>query len=238
VARRLRRNGDMKNTITALIALCATLNACGSSTVSARRDLGAAPAERPRVVYVADFDIDVANVRHEAGFIPPPPLPKPPVIGEWLPALPGEVKDPKVVARELVESMSKSLVKELTKAGYTARRLGPAESIPDSGWLVRGVFTDVNQGNQLRRAIIGFGVGKTDLQVVVGINDLGKGAPEPFYEANAKADSGKAPGAGPLIVLGPAGAAARFVLAGGDLNRSVKQAAAKIATDVAERTRI
>src|SRR5262249_41457973 len=121
-------------------------------------------------------------------------------------------KDPKVLARDLVESMSASLVKDLTKAGLNARRLRNGSPIPSSGWLVRGVFTEVNQGHQLRRALIGFGTGKTDLQVLVDLNDLAQGAPKRFYELNTAADSGKAPGAGPMIVLGPAGAAARFVI--------------------------
>jgi len=128
-------------------------------------------------------------------------------------------------------------VKDLTKAGLTACRLPAGATPPESGWLVRGVFTEVNQGNQLNRAVIGFGMGKTELQVLVDINDLSKGAPRPFYELSTTADSGKAPGAGPTIVLGPAGVAARFVLAGEDLNHNVRQTAASISEEVATCTR-
>lgn len=99
------------------------------------------------------------------------------------------------------------------------------------------MFTDVTQGNQLTRAVIGFGTGKTDLQVVVDINDLTQGPPRRFYELNTTADSGKAPGAGPTIVLGPAGVAARFIIAGQDLNRNVKQTASKIVGEVVQRTK-
>ena len=106
--------------------------------------------------------------------------------------------------------------------GLNARRLASSDPIPTSGWLVRGVFTGVNQGNQLRRAVIGFGAGKTDLQVLVDINDLAQGAPKPFYELNTTADSGRTPGAGPIIALGPAGVAVRFVIASKDLDRNVK----------------
>lgn len=59
-------------------------------------------------------------------------------------------------------------------------------------------------------------MGKTDLQVLVDINDLAQGAPKRFYELNTTADSGKAPGAGPMILLGPAGVVARFIIAGKD----------------------
>lgn len=140
-------------------------------------------------------------------------------------------------ANFLVDEMRTSLVKDLAKAGVNARRLPPGAPLPTSGWLVRGVFTDVNQGNQLRRAVIGFGMGKTDLQVVVDINDLAQGTPKRFYELNTTADSGKAPGAGPTIVLGPAGLAARFVIAGKDLDRNVKQTASQIAEEVVQRTK-
>jgi hypothetical protein len=131
--------------------------------------------------------------------------------------------------------MSTSLVKDLTKAGLNARRLTSTNSLPASGWLVRGVFTEVNQGNQLHRAVIGFGAGKTDLQVLVDIDDLALGPPKRFYELKTTANSGKVPGAGLAIVLCPAAAAARFVIAGKDLDQNVKQTASKVAAEVVQR---
>ena len=50
------------------------------------------------------------------------------------------------------------------------------------GCLARGIFTEVEEGNRLRRAVIGFGQGKTDLQVFVSLDDLKCGVPKPFYE--------------------------------------------------------
>lgn len=222
----------------ALIAMLAiasaTLCGCGTAKVSGRREISAVPVAKPAMIYVADFDLDAANIKSEPGVLATvPKVPGP--LRSILPPLPGAPKDPDKLARELVDSMSATLVKDLTKAGLTARRLPTGEPLPPAGWLVRGVFTDVNQGNQLRRAVIGFGVGKTDLQVLVDINDLAQGAPRRFYELNTTADSGKAPGAGPLIALNPAAGAARFVIAGKDLNRNVKQTASKIASEVVER---
>ncbi len=219
----------------AIAVVAITLVGCGTAKVTGRRDFSVAPVDAPAVIYVADFELDAADVKAEDGLLPAPPkMPGP--LGDLLPPPPGAPKDPKKLARELVETMSQSLVKDLTKAGFTARRLPAGGRTPESGWLVRGVFTEVNQGNQLNRAVIGFGMGKTDLQLLVDINDLSQGAPRPFSELNTAADSGKAPGAGPTIVLGPAGVAARFVLAGEDLNRNVKQTAAKIADEVVKRS--
>ena len=218
------------------VGLCTALCGCGTAKVSGRHEIGGATIGKPMTSYVCDFDLDAANIKSEPGMLPSPPkLPGP--LGDVLPPMPGTTKDPQKLARQLVDEMSASLVKDFTKAGLNARRLTPSAPLPASGWLVRGVFTDVNQGNQLRRAVIGFGMGKTDLQVLVDVNDLTQGTPKRFYELNTTADSGKAPGAGPTIVLGPAGVAARYVIAGKDLDRNVKQTASKIAAEVVQRTK-
>jgi Domain of unknown function (DUF4410) len=217
-----------------LAGFCVALCGCGTATVSSRHEIGATPTGKPTMVYVSDFDLDASKIKSESGMLPPPP-PLPGLLGNILPPPPGAPKDPQVLARDLVDLMSNSLVEELTEAGIGARRLTTGNPMPNSGWLVRGVFTDVNQGNQLSRAVIGFGEGKTDLQVLVDINDLAQGAPQPFYELSTAADSGKAPGAGPTIILGPAGLAARFVIAGTDLDRNVKGTASKIANEVTQR---
>lgn len=227
----------MKQSTLALVALSLGITSghCGSAKISSQREISTTPTNKPTVIYVADFDLDAADIKAEKGLLPPPPkLPGP--LSSALPPPTGAPKDPQKLARELVDEMSESLVKDLTKAGRTARRLRTGEPFPTSGWLVRGVFTEVNQGNQLERAVIGFGKGKTDLQVVVDIADLAHGTPKDFYELNTTANSGKLPGAGPMIVLCPAGAAARFVIAGKDLNRNVKQTVAKVAAEVVART--
>lgn len=217
-------------------AVCAFLCACGTARVRTTRPLGTTPTIKPATVYVSDFEIDTATITAEQGILPDPPRLPGFDVG-MLPPLPGTAKDPEKLARKLVDEMSASLVKGLTKAGLEARRLTRTNSFPSSGWLVRGVFTEVNQGNQLRRALIGFGQGKTDLQVCVDFNDLSQGRPKPFYQLSTSADSGKAPGAGPMIVFGPAGAAARFVIAGKDLDRNVKQTASRIAEQLLQRSR-
>jgi len=187
------------------------------------------------VVYVADFEIDAANIKTDKAAPPAPPK-APGLLGKVLPPPPGAKKDPHELARELVDLMSTSIVKDLTKAGLTARRLQPGEPLPTAGWLVRGVFTNVNQGNQLERAVVGFGKGKTDLQVLVAIADLAQGAPAQFHEVKAPASiSSKTPGAAPMIERHPAAVAVKFALAGKDLDRNVKQTAAQIAKEVGKR---
>jgi hypothetical protein len=229
-------DGQKLSLALAILTLLAMLCGCGTAKVSAQHEISATPGTKPATIYVADFDLDAASIKSDTGFIPAPPK-LPGLLGNTLPALPGTPKDPRRLARDLVDSMSESLVRDLTNAGLNASRLTRGVSLPTNGWLVRGVFTEVNQGNQLRRAVIGFGAGKTDLQAIVDIADLSQGAPKRFYELSTTADSGKAPGAGPMIAVSPAGAAARFVIAGKDLDKNVKQTVSKIAVEVALRAK-
>jgi hypothetical protein len=211
-------------------ALCLALCGCGTARISRRREIAVAPTAKPTIIYVADFQLNSATVKSRAGLLPTPPaLPGP--LRSVVPPLPGTPRNAHTVAREVVDQMAVSLVKDLNQAGLKAQRLSTNATMPSSGWLVRGVFTDVDQGNQLSRAIIGFGSGKTDLQVSVDLDDLSKGAPTPFYEMNTVADSGKAPGAGPTFA-----AAARLVFTGKDLDRTVKQTASQIAAEIVQRT--
>jgi hypothetical protein len=187
------------------------------------------------VIYVTDFELDAHNIQSEPGLLPPPP-PPPPLpgpLGNILPKPPGAPKDPVVRARELVDLMSTSLVEDLTKAGLKARRLSAGEAPPAEGWLVRGVFTRVDEGNRVRRAVIGFGEGQTELQLVVAVNELAQGVPKPLYELSTSADSGKQPGA--VITLNPYVAAAKFVLSSRDLETNLRQTASVIAADITQR---
>lgn len=211
------------------------LSGCGTAKVVSQHATPAAPTTKPAIIYVADFELDAKRIKGKSGLLPAPPKPPGPLGALPLPPLPGASKEPQTRAGELVDTMSASIVRGLSKAGLNARRLSAKEKLPNDGWLVRGVFTAVNQGDQLQRAALGFGAGKTDLQVLVDVADLSQGCPRNFYELTTTADSGKAPGAGPMIVLCPAGAAARFVLAGQDLDRNVKQTASKIADEVTKR---
>jgi len=176
--------------LTVTIVSCLMM-ACGSATVSGQREVGTAPQTRPAAVYVTDCQLDAQNLRSESG--PPLPPPPPGPLGGILPPPPGAPKDPAVPARELIELMSTSLVQESAKAGLNARRLRAGDSQPDVGWLVRGMFTQVDEGNRLHRAVIGFGAGQTGLQRVVAIDDA-QGTPKPFYELDTSATSGNAPG--------------------------------------------
>lgn len=117
-------------------------------------------------VYVRDFELDAENVKVDKG-----------VGGQVRPGLielpsKRQRRDPEAQAKKLVDTMSNSLVDDLRKAGYKAQRLDPDDSTPSKGALVTGVFTEVDEGNRMRRALIGFGAGSAKMDFYVTISDL------------------------------------------------------------------
>jgi Domain of unknown function (DUF4410) len=217
--------------VIAFAALGACLmTGCSSARVTGTQNLSAAPAGKPAVVYVANFELQAENVKKTSSVLTP--------LGRSGPVrnfLLGQSDDPQALADKLVNLMADSIVEELAKAGVTAIRLEPGASLPPTGWLVRGVFTEVQQGNRLRRAVVGLGFGGTDLQVETITDSLSNGAPRPFYQIDTSASSGKAPGAAATIVLSPLSVPVHFVLTRGDLDKNVKKTAAKIADEVSRR---
>ena len=210
-----------------LFALIFLLSAFQTARISNERELGAQPVTKPALIYVTDFELEAQNIESEPGLLPEPGtiLRRPGLLSR----LTGRSENPADQARELVNRMSESLVQDLIDKGISARRLAPGELLPSTGWVVRGVFTEVQEGNRLRRAVIGFGAGKTELQVLVYLDDLANGAPRPFAEFNTSADSGDKPSGGKYA------AGAKYMMGRFDLDKNVSQTASAIVADISQR---
>lgn len=174
-------------------------------------------------VYVRDFELDAENVKVDKG-----------VGGQIRPGIierpsKRQQTDPEAQAKKLVDTMSKSLVDDLHKAGYKAQRLGPDDPTPTTGALVTGVFTEVDEGNRMHRALIGFGSGNAKMDLYVTMSDLA--SPEkPLYNLAQEDTSGKKPGA--AITLNPYVAAAKFAMEKNAPEKTVKKTASEISADV------
>jgi Domain of unknown function (DUF4410) len=57
---------------------------------------------------------------------------------------------------QMVDLMLSSLVSDLNRGGVRAQRLTAGEPRPKTGWLVRGIFTEVDQGSRVLRSQAGF----------------------------------------------------------------------------------
>ena len=211
-----------------MVPLCAGQQAKSTTPVSNQSALS--QTDRHRVIYVSDFELDPANFKQDKGGITGK--------GYLLPPPPGSVlrrkrQDPEAAARKLVNLMSESLIADLQKAGFSAQRWLPSDPRPADGLLVRGVFTEMNEGNQMRRALVGFGSGKSTMELYVSAADASSDA-KPLYEVLTHKSKGKAPGA--AIALNPYAGAAGFVVKFGMTKNApekmVKQTASKIAAEL------
>jgi hypothetical protein len=182
-----------------------------------------------RMIYVSDFELDPGNFKQDKGgitgkgyLVPPPPKS----------FLRRKRQDPETEARKLVNLMSDNLVADLQKAGFNAQRLSSVDPKPADGLLVRGVFTEMNEGNQMLRALVGFGSGKAKMELYVTAAEASTDAP--LYEVLTHKSKGKAPGA--AIALSPYAGAAGFVLKFGMTKNApekmVKQTASKISAEL------
>jgi Domain of unknown function (DUF4410) len=179
---------------------------------------------RDTKVWVSDFELDAGDVKTD----------KSGIVGEVRPGIlerprKRREQDPEYQAKKIVDLMAKSIVDDLEKAGYRAERLPPGAAQPATGAWVRGVFTEVDEGNRRRRAIVGFGSGEAKMELYVTLTDLA--APQkPLYEVANNENSGKKIGA--VITMNPYVAAAKFVMEKKAPEKTVKKTASDIAKEV------
>jgi hypothetical protein len=179
---------------------------------------------RDAKVWVNNFDLDAGDVKTDKGGI----------VGEVRPGILERPRkrrehDPEYQAKKIVDLMAKSIVDDLQKAGYNAERLLPGAVQPTSGAWIRGVFTEVDEGNRMHRAIFGFGSGEAKMELYVTLTDLA--APQkPLYEASNNENSGKKLGA--VITMNPYVAAAKFVMEKQATEKTVKKTASDIAKEI------
>lgn len=189
----------------------------------------------PSVIYVADFELSSENYQPDRGVRGALPnivqnrLPE--RLGERLPH-PLATKDPAGEARELVDELAKAMVADFVDKGMPARRFNQEGwGVPPEGWLVRGVFTEVAEGNRIDRAVIGFGKGGTEMEAQVGVSDLA--GPDPlrcFALFGTIKDPNRIPGA--VVTRNPYVAAAKFVMEKNAAGRDVKKSARQIVDEI------
>jgi len=219
-----------RNMLMVLTALVFTFASIRVDRAHAQGSAGQAPTEkhtftRDMTIYVSDFDLDAANVKVDSGGAGSSEA-RPKIIES---PRRREEKDPQVQAKKLVNLMSKSMVDDLHRAGYKAQRLATGESRPSVGAWVHGVFTEVDEGNRRRRAVLGFGAGQSTVDIYVTLTDLSQ--PEkPLYTEGKHDDSGKKVGA--AVTMNPYVAAAKFVMEKNAPEKTVEKTALEISADV------
>ncbi|MGA9569402.1 MAG: DUF4410 domain-containing protein [Candidatus Acidiferrales bacterium] len=178
-------------------------------------DTPAPPAEpeRSQRIYVTDFELDSVGATPAAGGSP-------------------KANASEARAQHLVKLMSDNLLKDFAKAGYTTKLLRPSDPRPDDGFLVAGVFAQVDADNRLHRAAIGSGQSAETLQLYVAVRDLAHFTP-PLYQADPADSSGSKPGA--VIEINQNADALKFSIEADITDKDIKQTAQRISAELVKR---
>ncbi len=197
-----------------VVAIALLLVAQGSVQNRAKAAETSVKPTRPGIIYVADFAINAEGVPGQR----PRLLNRPRIMQQ---------EDPAAKAAKLVATMAEALTDDLHGKSFHAVRLYPGDANPHKGWLVQGKFLEADQGSRIKRTMVGFGAGSTNMQVEVSITDLGRPDQGPFVVFGSQSKSGRGPGA--VVFKNPYVAAAKFVLSKTAPDRDVKKVARKIA---------
>jgi hypothetical protein len=132
------------------------------------------------------------------------------------------------LAHQTAQNVCVQVAANLTNKGITTTCL--SRGTPPTGanvLIIDGNFTDINEGNRLRRMVIGLGAGQSTLDTVVQAYQKTDQGSQQLMDFSTHADSGYMPGAG---ITGPAGAAAGGATAAASLAVNVAAGGVKNVT--------
>jgi hypothetical protein len=216
------------------IAILATLLGACSSTSS---DVTQERAEDtrlpyPQQIYVYDFATSPSE-------LPPG--------SAGLAQLNGAIDDPDrnperdALERQIATALSTRLVNELQALGLPAVRWRGAVPKNENSYALVGEFLTIDEGSALGRTIIGFGVGGSEVRVLVQAYHVQGSKRTLLGEAEVSAASSKKPGLAAMIPVGAAvsGVATAAAVSTGvgivhEMNQDVRTGAENTAEEIVE----
>jgi hypothetical protein len=109
------------------------------------------------------------------------------------------------LGKEVADALATELMKKIAALGLNPKRADESLSVAPGTIAITGQITNIDEGNSIRRNVIGFGAGQSSLDVNVSVLAPSSSGNKELIGFDAHADSGEKPGA---VVLGPVGAAA------------------------------
>jgi hypothetical protein len=110
------------------------------------------------------------------------------------------------IGKEAADALAAEVAKQLGDLGFTVIRGNSTTVYAEGDLLIDGEFLNVDEGNRLRRLVIGFGAGASKLDTQVNVYRITAGTRQSLLQFTTHADSGRMPGA--AVTMG-AGAAAQ-----------------------------
>jgi hypothetical protein len=183
------------------------LAGCARTSVENVQEVPSTQLPRPDIVIVHDFGVTPADVSLDraAGAR----------LIDAMKTTPEQEQQLKL-GREVTHVMTEHLVKQISALGIPAVAAGAATPVAGPSLDLEGQILTVDEGNRLRRVVIGFGAGATEVRSLTQVYEItndGRRLVEDFYTT---VKSSRKPGMGPMGAVGGAveGARAAGVAAG------------------------
>jgi hypothetical protein len=215
-----------------MMGMAATAMGCASAAVTptpGTADQSMLP--RPGVVMVFDFAVRADDVMVDT------------LGAEFMNE--GEIlTEEEQTARATASAFSTALVEQLRNKGINAQHANDGDVPPLHAILLKGQFITIDKGSRLKRMVIGFGAGSSELRARVQVYQATQHGLRRIVEAEAEAKGSKTPGMAVPVGAGAAmGSVATSAIISGGMNvaRETRGAmnpdAERMAKKIAERAK-
>lgn len=203
----------------AILAVAAVVTGCAGASVAPGYNAQPAANNRPSTIYVYPFATSSSDVTLNQSFLQR---------GYRQLTDSDQNQSQLDLAHQTAGVLADSIVQQLESLGFTASRVARGTQVSgDNILIVDGQFLAINEGNRLRRMVIGLGAGEATLDTQVQVYQIANGANQQIMEFNVNANSGQMPGA---AFTAPAGAAAGGAAAAASLGANLAAGAGKTYT--------
>jgi Domain of unknown function (DUF4410) len=205
------------------LSLCALLTAvvagCAGANVTPGVESAPISNSRPSTIFVYDYGIDSGEVTLNQGFFE-----------KTYRQMSDENQTEQQIqlAHQASKQLAYEVMQQLQGMGfYVVKMARGAQPTGNNVLVVDGQFVDINEGNRLRRMVIGLGSGESNVSTRTQVFQVADGVSKPLMDFSTTANSGKMPGA---ALTAPAGAAVGGAAAAASLGANLAAGAGKTYT--------
>src|SRR5579885_69958 len=168
-----------------VLALAAIVAGCAGAKISESQQVGQVIAQRPAQIVVYPFAINPAEVTLNQSIVQPVYR----VVSSA-----DATTEQQQLGHQTAQNLCVQIAADLSQKGYPAACQPRGTAVMDNTLIVDGYFSDINEGNRLRRLVIGFGAGASSLDTNVAVYQRADYITHEVLEFQTHADSGKMPG--------------------------------------------
>jgi hypothetical protein len=179
-----------------MLGLLLLVSACAKTNVRTNNEIAYTGMPRPSQVLVYRFAVSPDDIKQNSSFFAK--------LGRNMEGK-NQTAEEIELGNEVADALASELTEKIKAMGLNAFYASTGASPPANAIVVTGRFLDIDEGNRLRRNMIGFGAGKSSVDVNVSVMAPGSSGYVELIGFDAHADSGNMPGA---AVSGGVGAAA------------------------------